>query len=421
MTVYGPEGDDLKDSLGVAMPILYEQYGLWLEAEGLRTRELESLALNESTQCIEIMVTSNKLASIYWRLHRLRDAERLQEEFVFWSQDMFGDNNLDTLQAMSLLARIYMSDNRLEHAESLLMRVINGTSFIGELGSEVALMARQDLARISFKRGFLNLAIEQQLHLANEAAALWGQMHLTTINVFNDLALTYLSQGQSHVAEAMLERILHDHISLFGLKHPNTFTYKSNLARAYADQGKFELAVLLLIEIVATWQETIPDHPATAMVIYDLATTYTQMGDLEAARKVQETALVHLPSDISFFEELRRGWVSDASKISPWTYPWILVAAQYAIAALLPMFLSWLSSVRILWFLNWWSDNSIKDEQSSLVANKYEGPVQGYSPQMCYIICDWQPHGLPGDEDNFWWVIWTVAYLYVFFFDIADM
>ena len=128
----------------------------------------------------------------------------------------------DALTSMASLASVYMSQERWEEAETLLVRVM-----------------------------------ETRIRVL-------GEDHPDTIAVMNNLASTLSHQGKLDEAEVMMNEVLEKRRHTLGEDHPDTITAMENLANTLSDQDKLGEAGVMKKEVLEKRRVSAADRHLTS-------------------------------------------------------------------------------------------------------------------------------------------------------------
>lgn len=119
------------------------------------------------------------------------------------------------------------------------------------------------------------------------AEALYGDSHLKTLSMRNNLANTYAMARMHKEAIEIHERVLIDRERLLGPRHPATLATKNNLANSYLGHGDGELANKKLQEVANGREELLgPDHPDTLASRNTLGNSFRNLGQPRKAIEI---------------------------------------------------------------------------------------------------------------------------------------
>ena len=126
-------------------------------------------------------------------------------------------------------------------------------------------------------------------HLADQAARLLGDEHLSTLTVRANLAASYRRAGRTADAINILERVVADRERLLGAEHPDTLTAQANLATSCLQAGRTADAITIEERVVADFARLLGDeHPSTLTARAILAASYRRAGRTADAINILE-------------------------------------------------------------------------------------------------------------------------------------
>jgi tetratricopeptide (TPR) repeat protein len=278
----------------------------WLE-EAVKIRQ-EHLGVGESAT----LYSMHNLARAYSDMGKPKDAVKLQERVVkLINTKEGGDNNPDSLEAMSQLGTMYLALGMWSQAESLGKRVVENSE-AAEEEEEVDVLRRkislaeiykntgkhelsQGLAEAVVQRLQEMVAEDKESHQAeadtdNHAFpsptldAMLGAMHT--------LAMIYRDRGKLKEAAKIGKQVMDERTKRLGDEHPSTLDITSDMALLYEDQGQFEEAQRLGEWVVGTSKTLLgAEHPATLSSISNLTSVLEKMGQLEEAESLARTVI----------------------------------------------------------------------------------------------------------------------------------
>ena len=173
----------------------------------------------------------------------------------------------------------------LPFAESIAERIcLNDTSseivFLKEIAYLLQYIGSNSKAEILYKR-ILDIDINK-----------YGENHINTTIIYNNLAALYNSQGRYDEASPLLQRTLQIRQKTLGEEHPETGNSYNNLAGLYNSQGRYSEALPLLQRALQIRQKTPgEEHPDTATSYNNLAALYKSQGQYGKALPLFQRAL----------------------------------------------------------------------------------------------------------------------------------
>lgn len=251
MSINALEEDGREDKIHLSyvqerLATIYRRRGRWKEAEELQMKVLETHRTLRGDNHYETAQAAANLASIYYRQDRLEEAEKLLLQALEVNKGALGENHLDTLADMNDLARIREGQGRWEEAEELYMTVIKTQKHV--LGDEHprTLTSMGNLGLLYDEMHRLEEAERMQLDVIEVSKRVIGEEHIDTSIRMSNLALTYSKQGRFKEAVDIDARVLEARKRVLGEEHPRTLSSMHNLACDLAEQQRFHEAIALL-------------------------------------------------------------------------------------------------------------------------------------------------------------------------------
>jgi tetratricopeptide (TPR) repeat protein len=184
-----------------------------------------------------------------WQQGKAGDAEHMSTLSMEVRQEVFGEENAETLSSMDMVGRARELGGRYKEAEA---------------------MNRQTLAL---------------------RETVLGREHPDTLTSMNNLALVLDSQGKYKEAEAMNRQTLALSEMVLGREHPYTLTSMSNLALVLDSQGKYEEAEAMNRQTLALSETVLGrEHPDTLTSMYCLAKLLAHLRCYSESLALYETA-----------------------------------------------------------------------------------------------------------------------------------
>ena len=271
-----------------------------LGAEALVREALDS-ATAEFGESHELTLTAlNSLATVLWEQNRITDTEEVLRRIVEVEQK----RGLQTTAAfvhMDNLAFVLTARGKLDEAESMHRRALEGfRALLGE-GSPHTLIAMRNLADLHFNRGEIDEAAElASKALAIERAQQGESQRL--VNALNDLGKYRRAQGRYEEALELIREAVERSSRISGAENPETLNARSNLCRALVAMERFDDARREHAELTSIMRRTLGmEHLMTLMSLNAQALFLADRGETaEAAallEEVVEAAVRSLPPD----------------------------------------------------------------------------------------------------------------------------
>ncbi|KAJ7881694.1 hypothetical protein B0H13DRAFT_2540395 [Mycena leptocephala] len=265
--------------------------------QDLQLASLRLLAHVESVQ-MNTGGTSNfwaEYGQIFYKATKFKKAEKLQMTLLEKQIELLGENHLDTLCAMSDLAKTHKNLGELKKAEKLELAVLEKRKqFLGE-NHPLTLHAMGNLGTTYKRLGKFQRAKELEVVVLEKQRELLGENHPDTLRTMRNLASTYSYLGELQKAEELEIVVLDKQTQLLGENHPYTLCAMGNLASTYSYLGELQKAKDL--EIVALekqkelWGE---NHLDTLCTMENLGITYKRLGEFQRAEELEVVVLEKL-------------------------------------------------------------------------------------------------------------------------------
>lgn len=213
----------------------------------------------------ETLVSKEDLALTMAAQGDLQDACKLQQEVVQTRWRPPGKEDLDYVKAMNNLAQTLYKLRDPDHAQEYQVRVLETTRRISGDDSPDIFTAMLNLAMTLKARpdGLADAKKLEQSVLARIPGVL-GEEHPDTLNAKNNLATTYILEGDYEGARKILEPVLAAEQRVLGDHHPWTLWAMQNLATCLFRLGQHTKAIELQKAVVAGRSQVLGnDHPDT--------------------------------------------------------------------------------------------------------------------------------------------------------------
>ncbi len=262
------------------------------EAEPLYQQALAMSQQLLGEQHLDTANSLNSLAELYYVQGRYSEAEPLYQQALATRQQPPGRQHHDIAISLNNLAGLYQSQGRYSEAEPLYQQALAmNQQLLGEQRPYVA-ASLNNIAELYRNQGRYSEA-EPLYHqaLAMQQQSL-GERHPNIAIGLNNLAELYRNQGQYNKAEPLYRQALTMQQQLLGEQHPDVAVSLNNLAELYRIQGRYGKAELLYQQALAMrqqlWRE---QHPDVAVSLNNLATFYYTQGRYGKAEPLYQQAL----------------------------------------------------------------------------------------------------------------------------------
>jgi tetratricopeptide (TPR) repeat protein len=266
----------------------YQRVGRYKEAEELHQIVYKERAERMGRDQPYTLDSMRHLGAVYHLQGRYAEAEEIQIEVVKGRTEKLGPKHSNTLTAMQDLANTYCSQGRYSESERLHSEVLDArTQSLGESHSET-LQAMSYIARLHRMQSRLNEAEELQRRIIDGSTNL-GENHLTILSYKYELSVTLATLGQYEQAENLQFEVINARTERLGVNHPDTVDAKGGLAQTHRLRSRFTEAERLAQEVYMSRKERLgSNHVCTALVMYDLAAIYFEIGRPYKAKKLIE-------------------------------------------------------------------------------------------------------------------------------------
>ena len=225
------------------------------------------------------------LASLYYNLGKLTNAELMHEHFLAEKETAFGKESSSTLMTVCNLGNIYFDQGRLAKAESMYQRALAGEE--KALGKDhiSTLTIINNLGNVYSDQGKLAEAesIYQRALVGREKTL--GRDHISTLSTINNLGALYTARGKLAEAESMLQRALVGTEKTLGKDHISTLDTINNLGNVYSDQGKLTEAESMYQRALTGCTRNLQANPMSRLrLFFNMGLLYRDLQDFEKAK-----------------------------------------------------------------------------------------------------------------------------------------
>ena len=271
-----PDAAEVTDTLRHNLAYTLNNSGEFAESERLLRETLASETKRIGADHPQALYTKKALGQSLHRQGRLEEAAELYAEVYEKRRKRYGDEHLLTLGSGSQLAAAYNTLNRPDEAEPLLRRALAARKTRGEGGSIEAIVERVMLATTMDKLGRYKEAIA----LADEAIGLEGDKpNRDTVAMRNTKAMALFHSGRVRDAKRVWDDALALAPTAMGTSHPNYAVILASAAIADLALGDLQAARRKLEPaLVALRGKQGPGHPRTREAALRLAETYERLG-----------------------------------------------------------------------------------------------------------------------------------------------
>jgi predicted Ser/Thr protein kinase len=228
------------------------------------------------------------IANTYKDLGLYPDAQPHLERAVELRTKVQGQEDQDTLTAMSDLADLYLDQGKFAAAQALYTSVLQSRRRILGLEHPATLMSLGSLATVYEKQGQWSQAEAIQSQALEISRRVLGEEHSDTLQAMLGLAIIHIREGQVPQAEVLDAKAVEILTRIHGEEHPETLEAMNNLAQVYELEGKHSQAERLQSHTLEIRRRVLgEEHPDTLESMNNLAVIYKAEG------KYPETEALH--------------------------------------------------------------------------------------------------------------------------------
>ncbi|MFC5954933.1 tetratricopeptide repeat protein [Streptomyces pratens] len=229
----------------------------------------ERLRGQDDAQTLQI---ASNLARVLLDLGRREEVEGLMRDTVFRRTRTLGAAHPDTLSSRNTLAgALRGSPARLAEAEGMyraMLADIDGTT-------DLSMTVQSNLAAVLTHQGKHAEALEMYGRLIDAGSRRQGDDHVSTWGARSNYAAVLTKLGRVTEAEQRLTEVLDGCRRVFGPRHSTTLGVQVDLAATKANQGRTKEAVPLLRDAIDGYRSTHgPNHPR----VRELTNILVQLG-----------------------------------------------------------------------------------------------------------------------------------------------
>jgi tetratricopeptide (TPR) repeat protein len=240
----------------------------------------------------EAIMALDSLGILYADQGRLQDAEAMYQRALDGKEKALGPGNTSTLTTVNNLGLLYKAQGRLQDAEAMYQRALDGKE--KALGSDhtSTLDTVNNLGLLYYGQGRLQDAGAMYQRALDGKEKTLGLDHPSTLTTVHNLSALYKAQGRLQDAEAMYQRALDGKEKALGPDHTSTLSTVNNLGNLYADQGRLQDAGAMYQRALDGYEKALGlDHTSTLDTVNNLGLLYKAQGRLQDAEAMYQRAL----------------------------------------------------------------------------------------------------------------------------------
>jgi serine/threonine protein kinase/tetratricopeptide (TPR) repeat protein len=283
-------GDDDPDTLTSIHNI---GYLLWRQGKPADAEEYYREALEGERRVLgnTSLTTVHNMGLVLRDLGRLADAERYFREVLEKSRPIWGDDNPDLLPTIHALASTLHAQGKWEDAEAYFSEALEGCRRL--LGDEHGLTLRliNDMGVVLQARGKPEEAEPYFREALEKSRRVRGDDHPETLGLIHNMGFVLEAQGKPEEAEACFREALESGRRVLGVEHPGTLEWTNTMGKTLQAQGKLDEAESLFADATRVARSGLGDHPTTAMIEHHYADVLRELGRLDEALDLAQTAV----------------------------------------------------------------------------------------------------------------------------------
>jgi len=231
-------------------------------------------------------------ADVYDHAFRWQRALELQERVVEGLRNACGEEDAQTLIALSTLGNYYQKVGEAQKGLGILEQVLSTQRrIVGEEDPNI-LYTKISLAACYFYLGQHHNSINLCEETVEIMTRLWGNENRWPLGVTGCLADSYAALGQEQKAIELQERVLEIQRRVLGEEHPETLSSTRRLAFDYAKMGQVQSASELQEKTLEIERRVLgEDHSQTLLSMTMLALSYVKLGQVQKAMELEEKTL----------------------------------------------------------------------------------------------------------------------------------
>ena len=231
------------------------------------------------------------IGGTYRDLGLYREGQRQVERALELRRHFQGEENSDTLTAMTDLATFYIAGGKFTDAEALLKKILLLRRRVSGKESALTAIVMEDLGTVYTDEGKYTEAEPLYLKVVEIHRRLSGEKHPNTLNAMGDLGILYRNEGNYQKAEDIYTKVLEIKRRVMGEEHPDTLITMNTLGIDYYYENKYSQAEELLKKTLESRRRVLGfEHPSTLLTMNNLALVYGAEGkDADAEIVLRQT------------------------------------------------------------------------------------------------------------------------------------
>ena len=197
-----------------------------------------------------------------------------------------------TYDAMGELGNVLCLQGRLDEAETLYQRALDGLTRLHSSSHESAIGALSNLAGVKLDRGLLDESIRLFTDAVRRSESVHGAAHRETLEMTASLAVALMTADRFADAEPVLRRVAETSARTIGEQHVETLSRRLDLGSCLLELGRYdEVETLCKGQIESIRSAYGQDHPEMVRFLQLQATLLRRLKRTQEAEPLFQTAL----------------------------------------------------------------------------------------------------------------------------------
>ncbi|KAJ3036505.1 Kinesin light chain 3 [Rhizophlyctis rosea] len=249
--------------------------------------KVELRLAEEKGDAAELALWQSILASLYGSRGMYKEGLGLREKAAENSKRAFGEDHIETLDALSALGDGYATVGKYDVAESIARKVLEKREQLLGKHHRATFSAALELASVYSSSTKYQAAEESYTRIMREVAEVFGPDDYMVSTCKGALASLYHTQRQYYrynQVEAFRKDVYESSKKQYGEGHADTIGAANNLATIYFEMGKHQKALFLLEDSVQELRRIHgDDNPRTIAVVCNLALMFMRLEEYKTA------------------------------------------------------------------------------------------------------------------------------------------
>ncbi len=262
----------------------YLDLGIYPEAQKHLERALDLRRRMLGEDQPDTLSAMSDLAFLYRAGGKFAQAEPLASKVLEIRRRLLGEDHPDTLDAMTHLGLLYRFEGKPAPAEALLSKVLEIRQRISGEQDPATLHAMNTLGYVYQVQGKYQQAETVLSKVLEIRQRVSGKEHPSTLTATDNVATVYYRQRKYALAESLFAKNLEIRRRVLGEEHPDTLDTMNNLGAVYRAEGKYAQAEMLLSKALETKRRVLgEEHPSTLISMLNVAVLLRYKGEFSKA------------------------------------------------------------------------------------------------------------------------------------------